>query len=116
MNPEWMVGELAWYPEAEGGRAAPPPGPTYATTARLADDPLEDAFSVYFRFRPQTGSNGTGGPPHQPVEFALLFPENFPDQLRRMTPGARLIVHEGRQAVAECRVLSPALTVPGTRV
>jgi hypothetical protein len=38
------------------------------------------------------------------ANLRLLFPENFPDKLAKIHPGSVLVLHEGRQAVAEATV------------
>lgn len=96
-QPHWLPVELAWVPVAAGGRrTGPPTGPLYLPTARYADDPLGEVFSVGVRFRPEDVAAG-----QHPAELAVMFPDNLPDKVARLVPGARLVLHEGHRAVAD---------------
>lgn len=104
----WHPVKIGWLPPQLGGRPAPPPGPNYAPTARLEDEPLSEAFSVMFRLRPG------GSAESQPADMALLFPENFGDKIARLTPGACLVVLEGRREVAHATVVGQGQLVLAT--
>lgn len=96
---------LRWFSEEEGGRQAPPPGPTYATTVVfvLGDDadvipgwPAKGQhFSVLFDF-------GEAGPTRESeakVEFMSW--SLVADYLRS---GANFLVMEGPRPVARAQV------------
>jgi hypothetical protein len=95
--------QLRWLSPAEGGRTTPPTGPAYATTAHFAEETAAQLFSVVLRLGGGPGPDrvGTGE-----AELTLLAPDNLPDVVRRLTPGAELRITEGPRPVAECRVRS----------
>jgi hypothetical protein len=84
---------VRWYTPEEGGRSSgPPPGPRYTPTARFADQPPQDMFSVVVELTEGTVTRGTIRPG---------FPENVPDFATRLARGDTLVLHEGRRVVAE---------------
>ncbi len=91
------AGRLRWLTPDEGGRAAPPPGPIFAATARL-QPPLEGGdLSVVLRYGADVA---VGGGPGR-VEIGFLVPELV---RQRLAPGLQFSVMEGPRPVAECTV------------
>ena len=92
--------QLRWLTPDEGGRQAPPRGPTYAATAHFADETVEQSFSVVLclLFSP-SAKDGI-------VELTLLAPSNLPAVVQRFVPGSQLRITEGTRTVAECQVES----------
>src|SRR5581483_8140965 len=89
---------LHWLPAEQGGRQTLPIGPEYATIAHFRDEAIGDSFSVIFRF--EAGSAQA----RMNADLRLLAPDRLPDVVKRIVPGARLIVTEGPRTVAECEV------------
>lgn len=104
MNRNWMPATLRWLTPEEGGRRQVPLGPEYATTARFFGDSLQELFSVVIRW-PEMQRLWKNG--ENPVEISMLFPENLRSVESRLFQEP-LIITEGPQPVAECRVLQPA--------
>lgn len=90
-----------WKTAAEGGRPEPPPGPTYASIARLPQN--GENFSVFLRFPEVIPADHRWD---HAAELSMLAADLLPDIAASILPGARLILQEGRRAVAECEVLS----------
>jgi hypothetical protein len=90
---------LHWLAPHEGGRKSPlqASGPPYAPTAYFRGDSVADLFSVVLRFT--RGNTET-------AEMRLLAPENLPEIVARLTPGAELRITEGARTVAECQVVA----------
>lgn len=99
--PDWKPVELEWVSPDAGGRAVPPTGPLYLPTARYPDDPVADQFSVGIRFAVGAAANGI-----HPAELAITVPDNQPDKVARLVPGASLVIHEGRREVARVSVVT----------
>jgi hypothetical protein len=75
-----------------------PFGPVYATIAHFEDEPLSNSFSVLIEFPEHSArTEMTAG-------LRLLVPDNLPEVARRLVPGARLAVTEGRRLVATAEV------------
>jgi hypothetical protein len=97
---------VRWLTESEGGRAAPPPGPTYASTAVfIRGDDAEvvpdwpaggEHFSVLLDF---------DGPVRDGVVDAKVEFMNRALVEDDLVVGSTFWVMEGRRAVAEARVL-----------
>jgi hypothetical protein len=96
--------QLRWLTPGEGGRQQLPLGPSYAATARFAEDPDERLFSVVLDLASARADEQI----LQEADLRLLFPERLPDVREKLLPGSRLLVTEGRRVVAECKVLSVA--------
>ena len=95
--------QLRWLTPEEGGRkSGPPPGPIYVPTARFAEDPIDRQFSVGLRRL----DSSTDSKEWKDTELMFLFPESNPDAVKRLASGSTLKIHEGRQVVAEGKVLS----------
>jgi hypothetical protein len=92
--------ELQWLRPEEGGRSAPPPGPTYTAVARLealADSWPGEAWSIVAEW-------------HKPPDEHLRTRANMrfllksgPEHL--LAPGSNFELYEGRRLVARGRVL-----------
>lgn len=95
------LAQIHWLSQRQGGRAEPPPGPLYPTTAQFVDG--QETFSVVLRF---PGFSSAGDSKTSTVELTLLAPDLLPDVVDQLVPGARLRIKEGRRTVAECQVLS----------
>src|SRR5438132_10560927 len=91
---------LSWLPSDRGGRTSLPLGPIHATTAHFQGEPTGQLFSVVFKF-PEGSAR-----PTMDAEMRLLAPDNLPDVQRRIVPGARLTVTEGRKPVADCEIIA----------
>jgi hypothetical protein len=98
---------VRWLTEAEGGRAAPPPGPTYASTAVFARGDGDEVRTD----SPAGGLHvsvlldcGDGSVDERVVDANVEFMrrELVEDDL---VEGAVFWVMEGRRAVAEARVI-----------
>jgi hypothetical protein len=95
------AGRLSWLTSDEGGRAAPPPGPIFAATARLRP-PLEGGdLSVVLRYAADAAVAGRPGRVEVAVEVAFLAPELV---RQRLAPGLEFRVMEGSRPVADCTV------------
>jgi hypothetical protein len=101
MNASHVV-HLRWAPAEQGGRANLPDGPTYATIAHFESEPLSGSFSVLIEFPEHSARRD------MTAALRLLAPDNLPEVARRLVPGARLAVTEGRRLVATAEVLSSA--------
>ncbi len=99
------LAKVRWLPERESGRPAPPPGPTYASTAVFvlgSDAELipdwragGEHFSVLIDFdNLSTAAEG-------PVKVEFMARSLVAD---RLAVGSTFLVMEGRKAVAEARV------------
>jgi hypothetical protein len=92
--------ELQWLRPEEGGRKAPPPGPTYTTVAKLealADRWPDEAWSIVAEW---------GGPPNDELRTKAtmrFLVEGGPEHL--LAPGSNFELYEGRRLVARGRVL-----------
>ena len=92
--------ELRWLRPEEGGRQAPPPGPTYTTVAKL--EALEDrwpdeAWSIVTEW---------DEPPDEDLRTRAtmrFLVEGGPEHL--LAPDSRFEIYEGRRLVARGRVL-----------
>jgi hypothetical protein len=87
------TGRLRWLRSDEGGRTAPPAGPTYAATARLDPTLPVGDVSVVLRFAADPIPGGEAE-----AEIGFLAPHLVAD---RLEPGLRLSVMEGPKQVAE---------------
>lgn len=98
MNATHLV-HLRWTSAEEGGRRTGlPAGPEYRPTAHFEGEPLLE-FSVGIEFPEHSARRDmTAG-------LRLLFPDNLPDVIQRLVPGARLEVMEGRRLVARAEVV-----------
>jgi hypothetical protein len=94
--------QLRWLGAQEGGRKVLPSGPTYATTARFSDDPLQEQFSVVLQLGDSISADGKG---NGSVKLSLVAPENLPEVKERLVPGTRLFIPEGAKIVAEATIL-----------
>jgi len=92
---------VRWKTAAEGGRPDPPPGPTYASIARLANN--GENFSVFLRFPEVSRADQRW---EHAAELTMLAADLLPDIAAEITPGTRLILQEGHRSVGECEVLS----------
>jgi hypothetical protein len=101
MNPSHVV-RLRWVPAEQGGRANQPNGPVYWATAHFEEEPLSASFSIRIEFPEHSARED------MTAALRLLAPENLPEVARRLVPGARLTVTEGRRLVATAEVLSSA--------
>lgn len=92
--------ELQWLRPEDGGRQAPPPGPTYTTVAKLealADRWPAEAWSVVAEW---------GEPPNEEFQTRAkvrFLVEDGPERL--LVPGSNFELYEGRRLVARGRVL-----------
>jgi hypothetical protein len=110
MNQFQTTGAVQWLAEQAGGRKQIPAGPTYAATARFADDPVDNQFSVVLRF---SGTPATNGQNAGNADLGLLSPDLWPQIEPRLRSGSQLLIHEGRRVVAVfavARVLVAAST------
>jgi hypothetical protein len=99
------LARVRWLPEPEGGRPAPPPGPTYASTVvfvlgsdaeLISDWPAGgEHFSVMIDF------DGLSPAAEGPVKVEFMARSLVAD---RLAVGSTFLVMEGRKAVAEARV------------
>lgn len=99
------LARVRWFPVPEGGRPAPPHGPTYAATAvfvlggdaeLIPDWPAEgEHFSVMLDFD-EASPAGEGSAKVEFMARSLV--------VDRLAVGATFLVMEGRKAVAEARV------------
>jgi hypothetical protein len=88
--------DLRWLTPEQGGRQAPPPGPTYSTVAKFdaqGDEWMNEAWSVVVTFITQPNPEG-----RHDVGIRFLVPE-APEEL--LSPGSRFWVMEGARTVAE---------------
>lgn len=100
---------IEWLDPAEGGRAEPPPGPLYPTTAQFADH--AETFSVVLHLLEPVSS---GARRAHSAQLTLLAPDRLPDLVEHLVPGVQLVIKEGRRTVAKCHVLSVRM-VPATQ-
>ncbi len=88
---------LRWLPPTEGGRRSVPPGPIFAATALVGEQPQAPHVSIVIRYREEV--------PRFDVQFdadiAFLAPELVKDVLAR---GVQIAVMEGPRRVAEGHV------------
>jgi hypothetical protein len=99
------LARVRWFPESEGGRPAPPPGPTYASTAvfvlggdseLIPDWPAGgEHFSVMIDF------DDLGVADEGPAKVEFMARSLVAD---RLAVGSTFLVMEGRRVVAEARV------------
>lgn len=90
---------VQWLRPEEGGRKAPPSGPTYATVVGFGDAPPnleEEAWSLVLEFQDQPDLELK-----QRVRVRFLSPE-APDEL--LHAGSDFQLYEGRQLVARGEV------------
>ena len=89
------VVRLRWLGPDEGGRSAPPAGPRYVATARVATLGLagEDVDVVLDL-----------APDGQLAVLRLLTPGHPEDAAGRIRPGARFVILDHRQVVAQGEV------------
>lgn len=96
--------QFRWLHPSEGGRRTGlPTGPTYAATARFAEDPDSEWFSVVLR---PVGPVSLGDYEIPQVDLNLLAPEDLPDVVAALAPGRRLLITEGARTVAEGTIVS----------
>jgi hypothetical protein len=91
---------LRWLPSEQGGRKSLPLGPDYATTAYFDGEPVSSLFSVVFQF-----AEGAARP-EMAADMRVLAADRLPDVVRRIVPGAKLVVTEGPRPVAQCEVVT----------
>jgi hypothetical protein len=89
---------VRWLSPKEGGRKAPPSGPTYATVAGFGNAPpsLEEAWSLVLEFESEPDAELK----HR-VRVQFLSPE-APQEL--LHPGSHFQLYEGSQLVARGEV------------
>ena len=96
--------QLRWVPADKGGRTDLPHGPVYATIAHFEGEPLPGCFSVLIEFPEHSARRDMA------AGLRLLAPDNLPDVVRRLVPGARLAITEGARLVATAEVVSSPVT------
>lgn len=92
--------QIRWIPPEQGGRSRAVAPPTYAATAHFADEPLSELFSVVLVLRASTGAAASE------ASLRLLAADRLPEKIRKLTPGARLVITEGPRPIAEATVAS----------
>ena len=92
---------IHWIPFADGGRRAPPPGPTYSSVARftaLADCWPQEAWSVVLGITEPADNEG-----RMTATIRMLASEAAPGGL--LDAGSTFDLFEGSRCVAHGRVL-----------
>lgn len=99
------LASIRWFSEAEGGRKAPPPGPTYAATAVFVlggDAEVQPGWpAAGEHFSVMLDSDDLGATCGKSVRVEFLARALVADQLR---VGSEFLVMEGSAVVAEACV------------
>lgn len=99
------LARVRWFPESEGGRPAPPPGPTYAATAVFVLGSDAELVPDW----PASGEHFSVMVDFDDLSPAGLDPVKIDFMARslvghRLVVGSTFLVMEGRKAVAEAYV------------
>ncbi len=98
----WMRAKICWLSAEEGGRSAPPPGPTYSTAARfdrLREQWPHEAWSVVAEF--------LGAPDDHRCLVARVRLLSAEGSRELLHPGSGFDLFEGKKLVARCVVIGP---------